>query len=324
MIKTKNSSGFSLAEMSIVLVIIGSIAASAISIAISSDYTTKRDLTESKLDRIEEALAGYLAVNHRLPCPADGTLATTDANFALERNNGASPPVCNQNFNVSNVWGGVIPVRTLSLPDDFMYDGWGRRIDYVVDYKFAIGDLSTGATCTGTSGNPCFRDMTAGSITVNDASGSAITTTAVYVLLSHGENGHGAFPKPGSATNARINGFPAGNPYRDATASANEFTNAKVDNAGATVTPYTATFVMRDYTRNDDQAAAASARTYFDDQIRFRTKSQIVKAAGYTLYDYQCKDALDIVNGTSTTCTGATDNTQCETFATEINSRCMQ
>lgn len=320
--------GFSLAEMSVVLVIVGFIASSAISVAINSDYTTKRDETESKLLRIEEALAGYVATNHRLPCPADGTLAITNANFGIELNSGASPPVCTKNFNVGNIWGGVVPVTTLQLPDDFMFDGWGRRIDYIVDYRFTISETTTGATCdaSGSGSDICFRDITAPTastiITVKNSSGATRASNAIYVLLSHGENGHGAFPKTGSATTARINGFPSGNPYRNSTASADELTNAKVDNDGATVTPYTATFVMREYTRNDDTAAAATARIYFDDQLRYKTKAQLVKASGASIYEIICKTALDIING-SNDCVNAANSTQCETFATEANSTCL-
>lgn len=320
--------GFSLAEMSVVMVIVGFIASSAISVAIRSDYSTKRDETESKMLHIEEALAGYLSTNHRLPCPADGTLAITDANFGIELSSG-SPPVCTKNFHVDNVWGGVVPIKTLQLPDDFMFDGWGRRMDYVVDYRFTISENSTGATCdgSGSGSDICFRDIAATSsstiITVKNQAGETRASNAIYVLLSHGENGHGAFPKTGSATSSRINGFPSGNPYRNATASADEFTNAKVDNTGTTITPYTATFVMRDYTRNDDTAAAATERTYFDDQLHYKTKSQLVKAAGASIYEAICKTAIDIING-SNDCVNAADNTQCETFVTEINSKCLQ
>ncbi len=319
--KIMTKRGFSLTEMSTVMVVIGFIAASALSVAISSDYATKWGETESKLNRIEEALAGYLSINHRLPCPASGTAGITSASFGVEQITGIN---CTADFNdgvVGNtVWGGVVPVVTLQLPDDFMFDGWGRRIDYAVNNNFA----NNTTTNPGCASSACFIDKAAGTITVNDASDTAIVTNAVYVLLSHGENGHGAFPKPGSAITTRLNGFPAGNPYRDATASAHEFTNAKSDNSG-TNTTYTATFVTRDYTRNDDTTAAASARTYFDDQLRYRTKSQIVKATGAAIYDSVCSTALAIVNNPGANdCTGAIDHTQCETFATEINSRCLQ
>ena len=322
--------GFSLVELSVVMVIVGFIAASALSVAITSDYPTKREETETKMLRIEEALAGYVATNHRLPCPASGTVAITDDNFGLEGTQTADDNCPNKDFVDATTFivGGVVPVTTLQLPDDFMFDGWGHRIDYIVDSHFTNNDTTNAAGCLGVAGNVCFRDTVAGSLTVNDESGTARTTEAIYVLLSHGENGHGAFPKPGSATSARINGFQSGNPYRNATASVDEYTNAKVDSSGATVTPYDGVFVMRDYLRVDDGSASdgtSTTRVYFDDQVRYKTKSQLVKAAGATIYDSICKTALAIVNTPgSNDCTGATDSTQCETFATSINSNCLQ
>lgn len=323
----QQAKAFSLAEMSIVMVIVGFIASSAISVAISSDYTTKRDETETKMLRIEEALAGFLATNRRLPCPASGITAVDLAAFGVEQVSGSNPQACIADFSVavggSTVWGGVVPVTTLQLPDDFMYDGWGRRINYIVDYKFTNNEIINN-TCVGVSGNICFRDTVAGTITVQDESHSAPhrTTIAVYVLHSSGENGHGAFPRPGVAKTARLNGFPTGNPYRDATASADEFTNAKADNTG-TNTAYAATFIMRDYIRNDDITAAASARTYFDDLVRYKTKEQLVKAAGFAIFGFECNTALAIINGAND-CTGAVEPAQCETFATEVYSSCLK
>lgn len=321
--RQKYRKAFSLAEMSVVLVIIGAIAASALSVAINSDYYTKKNETENKMIRIEEALAGFLKTNRRLPCPADGTLTTVDTNFGLERTGVNITINCTHNFNNSNpttgVWGGVVPVVTLQLPDDYMFDGWGRRINYVVDANFTRNESSTGVTCSG-SGDNCFRGDTAGAITVQDADGGNRTTEAVFVLFSNGENGHGAFPKNGGT---RINGFPSGNPYRDATASASEFTNAKYNNAGAD-TAYSATFVMRDYIRNDDATAAASARTYFDDQVRYMTKYQLVRAAGYLIFEHVCRIADEVLSGADPTCSGATDSSQCTSFATEINAVCLK
>lgn len=324
--------GFSIAEMSVVLVIIGFIASSAISVAISNDYTSKRDETESKLDRIEEALAGYVSSTHKLPCPADGTIAISNSLFGLEKNDGATPPVCSANFSSGNVRAGVVPTRTLGLPDDFMFDGWGRRIDYAVDYRFANSDVTnTGCASLPATSTLCFRDTSAGSITVNDAAASARTASAVYILISHGENGHGAYPKNGGST--RVNGFPPGSPYRNATASANEITNANLANDGTTVPGYGTTFVMRDYTRVDDGTTSdgtSATRIYFDDQVRFRDKAQIVKAAGAYIYDTICKTSLIIVNGVNpdgtanTDCNNATDSTQCLSFATDVNLRCLQ
>jgi prepilin-type N-terminal cleavage/methylation domain-containing protein len=325
-IKHNNNKGFSLVELSVSLAIIGMIAGSAISVAVTSDYYTKKSETEAKMDRIEEALAGFVQTNLRLPCPADGSVNSADTYYGLEYHSvsGALTPAAggvvacpNKNFSSGFINAGVVPMRTLQLPDDYMFDGWGRRITYVIDYRFA-NNTTTNTTCDGTTSTVCFIDTTAGGITVNDVSGTARTTAGVYLLLSHGENGHGAFTKYGSAT--RINGFPAGNPYR--ADSPSEMENAELDNAGAD-TAYDAIFVLKDFVREDSSTDAN--REYFDDMVRFKTKAQLVKAAGKVIYDSVCRSASTIVTSPgSNSCTGATNEENCESMATELYLRCLQ
>lgn len=85
---------------------------------------------------------------------------------------------------------GVVPVRSLGLSDDYMLDGYGRRITYVVDTR-----ATDQTTC---------RDMATtkspGLITVKDN-----YNYVMWTLISHGRNGHGAFPAQGSSVANRIN-----------------------------------------------------------------------------------------------------------------------
>lgn len=315
--KLKSIHGFSLTELSVSIAIIAMIAGAAISVAISSDENAKTIQTKSKLDRIEEALAGYLVSNGRLPCPADGSLSISSPTFGSEgtRTPASGGSTCaSANFNDgTNVYYGVVPVRTLQLPDDFMFDGWGNRMSYIIDYRFA-NNSTTNSDCDGATSNICFADTAEGSLSVQDASSTNRLTNAIYVIFSHGKNAHGAFNKNGSAT--RINSY--------ATSSGNSFTfaaeleNSHLDASGAN-TALNSDFVLKEPLANE-------GGEYFDDIVRFASKSAIVKDTGVLFFDSMCRQAKYISENPLEThaCTGATDEDSCEVIASIINERCLQ
>lgn len=250
--------GFTLVELSIVLIIMAFIASSAISFATSRIQAANLEQTTAKLDAIENALLSYRIVNGRIPCPARPTIATTAATFGMEAgvggdcNNGAADIRVSGNVNE-----GVVPVRTLQLPDDFMFDAWGRRMLYAVDERYTLSD--------GTAFTAATQGMTdgTGGITVNDRTGAArdggvTTSKAIVLILSFGEDGHGAFLRSGSATR-----------YSAGASLANQLENCDCDNT-ATATAYDAIYVQTPPEGN-------SATTTFDDMVRYRTRWQIAK-----------------------------------------------
>ena len=83
----------------------------------------------------------------------------------------------------------MVPTKTLALPDDDAFDGWGRRMMYAVAAPFTASGAFTSISANDTTTR----------MTVLDASDNAKTTMAAYVLVSFGDNGHGAFPR-GTAT----------------------------------------------------------------------------------------------------------------------------
>lgn len=316
------SKGFSLTELSVSLVIIGTIAASAISMAITNDSYNKIRETNDKMDRIEEALAGFVSINQRLPCPADGTLAITHANFGLEGTpTTTSCPNANFNYgaNATKISGGVIPTTTLQLPDDYMFDGWGRRFTYVVNV-YDANNSTTNTNCY--TDYFCFISVWNLAFTINfDAGGMPWPQDVTYILISHGENGHGAYPKNGGAT--RINGFPVGNPYRSGSAA--ELENAELDVNG-NATAFDNVFVYKNFVKKDDTTLAAASREYFDDIIRYKDHSKLVWDTGYYWHNYFCVYAKNVIDnpGSTNDCTGAADEGMCQNFATEVYNRCLR
>ncbi len=316
-------SGFSLTELSAAIAIIAVIAGSAISVAITSDEAAKISQTRTKLDAIEDALGAYLAINKRLPCPSAPEWAAVPANFAVESASG-DPVVCGGTggFDIAGANGtiryGTLPVLSLQLPTEYYKDGWGRPFTYVLDSRFANSVARNTTPCDGSGSassdeNKCFLYATAGDITVNDASGSARTTSAVLFVFSHGPNGHGAYFANGIA--GRFNAV--GGTAR--ALSAAELENSHLTSAGTNDT-FDAEFVQKAFIKEE-----ALAGEVFDDIGRFMTKSQLVKKAGATLYQEECVVAKTILDSPSANdCTAEPNAPVCETFAQKIDMLCLQ
>lgn len=238
-------------ELSIVLVIISVIIGSALSVGTTRSNIARIEQTEAKLNRIEDALGAYLVLNGRLPCPARGNMQTTDSTFGVEWRNGSNDD-CHGDMEPSGateIFVGVVPVITLNLPDEFMFDGWGRRITYIVDDNFAKLAADFAAT---NQGRIIVEDLA--SPTPNER-----TDSAIMVLISHGDDGEGAWLKGATtASNARFN--PSG-----AALTGGQLKNAHDPG---------------DFDSIDATFAQGSRSSGFDDIVRYKLKWQVVRMAG--------------------------------------------
>jgi type II secretory pathway pseudopilin PulG len=219
--KPLKQKGFSLIELSVII----SVAASA-TIGFLSwtqpkniDDARKATITRESMKVISNAIEAFVVEKGRLPCPADqlmridntsasGTdyyvndygvedLDTSDTLINGTKTLGVDCPNSN----------GAVPVYSLGLGKSYMTDGWGRRFTYQVATTLCGAD----AGIAGNVGDDPAADMTSrrkgctkysyatgtGNITVTDGSLN-LTTTASYVLVSHGANGKGAYLPSGS------------------------------------------------------------------------------------------------------------------------------
>jgi type II secretory pathway pseudopilin PulG len=69
------------------MLIIALVAAGGLTMLVKSLERNQFKLTEFRMQTIQKALLDYRKTFNRLPCPADATLALTDANFAVEAAN---------------------------------------------------------------------------------------------------------------------------------------------------------------------------------------------------------------------------------------------
>ena len=115
--------GFSLVELSIVVLVIGIVLTMGIGAWTANLENQAHAATTQRQAAIKEALTGYLRRNSRLPCP--------DTNFTapdgVENRTTAGDPTtaCSAAF-------GVIPYMTLGLARDAARDGWGNIFSYHV------------------------------------------------------------------------------------------------------------------------------------------------------------------------------------------------
>lgn len=163
-------SGFSLTELSVVLVIVALLLG-----GLMVPFGSQRDVesiraTEKSLVDIREALIGFAAINGRLPCPAQANIPSGNANAGLEATTtindatsgnpitycacsstvvtstpttttgtagiGNTPCVAQNAQSSTDSVSGVVPWATLGLLET---DAWGSRYTYQVNNFFARG-----------------------------------------------------------------------------------------------------------------------------------------------------------------------------------------
>lgn len=119
-----SQSGFSLIEMALVLLVMGIMGAMFLPLTSTLMDHNKRQETKLKLDTVEQAIAQFVMVNRRLPCPADGRAHETNAAFGREGRNLAGQCTAMD-------WG-VVPWASLGMTLKDATDAWGTLLSYRV------------------------------------------------------------------------------------------------------------------------------------------------------------------------------------------------
>ena len=205
-----HADGFTLAEMAIVLVVVGLLLTGVLSTVSTQVEARNTAETQSRLNQIKDALIGYAQANGRLPCAADGTLATGATGAGLEAVTG--------NVCTTGAAYVVLPWATLGVSES---DVWGRRFRYVVDVNFADA-YAAASWSTGCGAGPVpvpasptsFALCSTGALTVNTrtaankggASGTLLADRLPLVIISHGKNGYGAYTSGGTQYTASTTG----------------------------------------------------------------------------------------------------------------------
>lgn len=203
---TNNSQGFSLIELSIILTVLALFAAGIMSTQRVTTETKQVDVVTDEISTIREAIAYYAKKKGFLPCPARRDLTPENANFGLSTDCNAAAPAgvtdVTPSGGVANdaIRIGMLPVRTLGLPEKYAFDQWDSRYTYVSVKKLSIDSATFNAFTT---------NLTTGVIRVNDSTGAQISPASTSnfisnIVFSHGPDKRGAYSRAGSLINACV------------------------------------------------------------------------------------------------------------------------
>lgn len=168
----KTKSGFTLIEMSIVLIVISLILAGVLKTVSIQRQQLKRDETRQQLETIKEALIGFALTNGRLPCPDTGTDGIENPP------NPANGIDCDANE-------GWLPHVDIGIGN---IDVWGNRFIYRVTGTTAapINSFTDDPAAPAVSSFGVADD---GDISVDDEAGNGIARDVPAIIISFGENG---------------------------------------------------------------------------------------------------------------------------------------
>jgi len=217
MLINHRNSGFTLIEITMVMLIIVLLMTGLLPTITSQIDMQRSTETRKNMSDINEALMGYAIVNGRLPCPAQASLATGTTNAGLEALTTSAPITCacqaasGSNDTVAHASNniacaetsitGVIPWVTLGIKET---DAWERRYTYRVTSRFADQIAANTTNCSPALTTPpvasSFALCSPGVPDVISAAtgGTAVASNVPAIFLSHGKNGLGAYLRDGS------------------------------------------------------------------------------------------------------------------------------
>lgn len=162
----------------------------------SKDVSISGDtITNDKVGRVANMV---FMSTLKLPISTRVTSVTNPTSFSVSEQSYVNSS--NETMTIGVGVGGGVPVRQLGLDDEYAFDGYGRRIFYMVDRR-------------ATSPVQCRimqNDVGAGDIRIKASAGSShVGDRVMWALISYGRDAHGAIPMEGgggaSFALARIN-----------------------------------------------------------------------------------------------------------------------
>lgn len=266
--KKLQKSAFSLIELSIVVLVIAILVTGAISVSTVALNNAKVKVTKERMDAVYKAIGAYVAINHRLPCPASMKVTKSSANYGVEQGGGASCAASDGIYSsntVSTIYYGMLPVSTLGLADDMAEDGFGTRFSYVMLEKLAQKDSDddSGATI----GFGFSTDTGVSAIKIYQLPSTNEVDDVAMAIISHGANKYGGF----NAYSAMQNSTSGANAHEvyNAVASVTENVSPVADTANYGINSSFVGYVTLTASNADNDV--------FDDMVLFKRRIDIVR-----------------------------------------------
>lgn len=128
--------GFTLVEMTIVMIISGLLLSALVTSYLRWNDILRSSQTKESISIISDALAAYAARNYRVPCPANPAGAGPEP-FGSEIGGGASGGAIGScNSGIAGESEGIIPFVTIGIDASYAKDGWGNYFTYQVSPAF--------------------------------------------------------------------------------------------------------------------------------------------------------------------------------------------
>ena len=139
---TKLRSAFSLLEISIILTGVSVLITSSVAIKNRSMEGSKYLETKQKINDIEVAVAAYYAKNGYFPCPADPRVNIKSRSVGASEKTSDSNATCDREVLSSDgkFYAGSVPSRELGLSYNYILDGWGNKLTFIVPSGVEFND----------------------------------------------------------------------------------------------------------------------------------------------------------------------------------------
>ena len=200
--------GFTLMDVAIMMLIAGLLLVPFMQKVHIDGIKRDRGITQENRSAIERALADYYFERGYYPCPADLRRNATNADYGQEVRDGAGACVP-AGLGVVEVNGrdvdgvapvetlmiGGVPFATLKLPPPAALDGWSAKFTYAVSRPLTRPGFNNNYGVIAVTG--FFENPTNLGIIPPDIIEGQVTDRAHYAVISHGENGVGAYSEAG-------------------------------------------------------------------------------------------------------------------------------